>query len=249
MTSTSKFGKINNCHMNKEVLLMFYDEKQALKACEEDASLTFNLIREGYYELVDLLISNNKVDINICDSAGNDIMMRLLKAKQYDLVEKFMRKRNWNVNHQNLDGNTLGHILAKDSSISSLKILEKLTKKKDCILNIKNNKGETVLDKAINNNYIYAVLKILEDKRFNSIDVLSFKNLYKTYIKNTYYGKYSKLNNLEVIVESLEKKELVPSMQELLDRINDNMDIIKNEIMKNKSLILESIIDSSLVEV
>ena len=28
----------------------------------------------------------------------------------------------------------------------------------------KNNKGETVLDSAINNNYIYTVFKILEDK-------------------------------------------------------------------------------------
>ena len=120
---------------------MFYDEKQALRACEEEPSLIFELIKEGYYHLVDELISKNKVDINTVDFAGNDVVARLLKAKQYDLVLKFIRKRSWNLNHQNLDGNTIGHLLVKDTSVSALKILEHLTKSKRYLLNIKNKNG------------------------------------------------------------------------------------------------------------
>ena len=88
-------------------------------------------------------------------------------------------------------------------------------------------------------------MKILEDKRFDSIDILSFKKLYRAYIKNSYYGKYSKLNNLEIIVDNLEKKEkLLPRMKELLDSIINNMELIKRDILVNKSSNLEGIIDS-----
>ena len=228
---------------------MFYDEKQALRACEEEPSLIFELIKGGYYHLVDELISNNKVDINTVDFAGNDVVARLLKAKQYDLVLKFIRKRSWNLNHQNLDGNTIGHLLVKDTSVSALKILEHLTKSKRYLLNIKNKNGETVLDRAIHNQSAFSALKILEERRFNNIDVLSFKQLYQLCIKNNYYGKYSKLTNLENIVDSLEKKDdLVPSMSELLDKIVDNMEVIKHDLMKGKFSLLDQMINTSLRE-
>ena len=228
---------------------MFYDEKQALRACEEEPSLIFELIKEGYYHLVDELISKNKVDINTFDFAGNDVVARLLKAKQYDLVLKFIRKRSWNLNHQNLDGNTIGHLLVKDTSVSALKILEHLTKSKRYLLNIKNKNGETVLDRAIHNQSAFSALKILEERRFNNIDVLSFKQLYQLCIKNNYYGKYSKLTNLENIVDSLEKKDdLVPSMSELLDKIVDNMEVIKHDLMKGKFSLLDQMINTSLRE-
>ncbi|MBR3049494.1 MAG: hypothetical protein IKG58_02945, partial [Bacilli bacterium] len=90
---------------------------------------------------------------------------------------------------------------------------------------------------------LYAAFKILEDKRFNNIDVFSFKNLFNACIKNTLYGKYSKLTNLEVIVDSLEKKELNPSMRDLITKILDNMETIKWEIMNNSFKVLESIIN------
>ena len=228
---------------------MFYDEKQALRACEEEPSLIFELIKEGYYHLVDELISKNKVDINTVDFASNDVVARLLKAKQYDLVLKFIRKRSWNLNHQNLDGNTIGHLLVKDTSVSSLKILEHLTKSKRYLLNIKNKNGETVLDRAIHNQSAFSALKILEERRFNNIDVLSFKQLYQLCIKNNYYGKYPKLTNLENIVDSLEKKDdLVPSMSELLDKIVDNMEVIKHDLMKGKFSLLDQMINTSLRE-
>lgn len=249
LTKREPYDKIYNCHINREVLYMFYDEKQALRACEEEPSLIFELIKEGYYHLVDELISKNKVDINTVDVAGNDVVARLLKAKQYDLVLKFIRKRSWNANHQNSDGNTLGHLLVKDTAVSALKVLEYLIKSKKYLLNIKNKSGATVLDLAIHNQSAFQALKILEEKRFNNIDVLSFKQLYQLCIKNNYYGKYSKLTNLENIVDSLEKKEnLVPSMNELLNKIVDNLELIKNDLMKGKFSLLDQMINTSLEE-
>ena len=245
MTNKDKFVRINNCHVDKEVFYM-YNEQQAILACSEEPSLIFTFIKKGYYDIVEQLVNLGKIPVNLCDSVGNNVVMRLLKAKQYDLVLKLMKKRNWDVNHQNEDGDTFGHILAQDNSVSALKIVEQLMKKKKYIPNIKNHKGQTVLDLAINNNYIYTAFKFLEDKRFNNIDVLSFKNLYTVCIKNTYYGIYSKLNNLEVIVDSLKKKDLVPSMECLIERIDDNMDAIKGEIMRNNSSLLEEMINYSL---
>ena len=112
---------------------MLYDEKTAIKACEDEPSLIFTLIRTGKYEYVDKIISNNIIDINTVDEAGNDVMMKLLKLHEYDLVLKFMKKRSWKVNHQNYDGDTFGHILAKDNSIAALKVVEQLIKKQNYI--------------------------------------------------------------------------------------------------------------------
>ena len=121
--------------------------------------------------------------------------------------------------------------------------------KKYHFLKYKNKNGETVLDRAIHSQSAYPALKILEEKRFNNIDVLSFKNLYQLCIKNNYYGKYSKLTNLENIVDSLEKKdELVPSMSHLLDMIVENMEAIKQDLMRGKLSLLDQIVNSSLAE-
>lgn len=225
---------------------MLFDEQQMYDAYKDDPSLIFNLIKNCYFDVIDRLIDENLVNVNSVDTVGNDVCMRLLKAKQYDLVIKLMKKRNWDVNHQNEDGNTFGHLLALDSNIATLKVVEQLTKKKNYIPNIKNNKGETVLDRAINNNYLFTAFKILEDKRFDNIDVDSFRNLYNACIKNTYYGKFSKLNNLEVIVDSLGKKELCPKLQMIVDEINDNMEIIKKDILNDKATYLDFIIDNSI---
>lgn len=222
-------------------------EQELFNSCKEEPSLVFTLIKHGHYEIVEELLSKNIVNINIVDTVGNDVVTKLLKAKQYDLVLLMMKKRNWDVNHQNQEGNTFGHILAYDNSVAAIKVVEQLKKKKNYLPNIKNNKGETALDRALNNNYLYTAFNILEDKRFNDIDVLSFKNLFNVCIKNTFYGRYSKINNLEIIVENLEKKELNPGMQDLVDNINNNMDAIKKDIMNNKSNVLESIINSHLV--
>lgn len=249
MTNRVNSARIYNCHMNKEVFRMFSSEQQIFNACTDEPSLIFNLVKRGCYEMVEELVDEGIVSVNECDTLGNDLVTRMLKARQYELVLKFMKKRNWDVNHQNTDGNTFGHILALDDSVAALKIVEQLTKKKNYIPNIKNNKGETVLDRAINSNYVFTAFKILEDKRFNSIDVVSFKKLCNSCVKNTYYGKYAKLNNLEIIVNNLEKKDLDTTLRYVVEEISDNMETIKTEIMKNKSLLLDSIIDASLVQI
>lgn len=249
MTNRVNGARIYNCHMNKEVFKMFSSEQQIFNACTDEPSLIFNLVKRGCYEMVEELVDEGIVSVNECDTLGNDLVTRMLKARQYELVLKFMKKRNWDVNHQNIDGNTFGHILALDDSVAALKIVEQLTKKKNYIPNIKNNKGETVLDRAINSNYVFTAFKILEDKRFNSIDVVSFKKLCNSCVKNTYYGKYAKLNNLEIIVNNLEKKDLDTTLRYVVEEISDNMETIKTEIMKNKSLLLDSIIDASLVQI
>lgn len=225
--------------------MIFYNEDQAIQACKEEPSLIFELIKDGYYDVVNKILDKKIVDINTIDSTANDIITRLLKAKQYNLVLKYMRNKNWDVNHQNMDGNTFAHILVTHDYIHIAKILEQLKRNNKFMPNIKNLNNETILDRSINGNYISTTMKILEDKRFDSIDILSFKKLYRAYIKNSYYGKYSKLNNLEIIVDNLEKKEkLLPRMKELLDSIINNMELIKRDILVNKSSNLEGIIDS-----
>ena len=47
--------------------MLFYDKLQTMRACEEDPSLIFELIKDGYFDVVDELISKNKVSINVYD--------------------------------------------------------------------------------------------------------------------------------------------------------------------------------------
>ena len=237
---------------------MYYNEEKAVKACEDEPSLIFKLIREGQTKTIDKILSNKKFDINTTDSAGNDIITRLLKAKEYELVLKYMKRKDWDINHQNIDGNTFAHYLVSINYVHVIDIIKTLRRNQNFRPNIKNNKNETILDKSINENYIYTTLKVLEDNRFNVIDVVSFKKIYETYIKSneyeTYiksneYGKYSKVNNLQMIIKSLDKKdELLPTMQQLIEKVKSNMSLIKKEIMLNKSKYLEYIINDVLVE-
>ncbi len=229
---------------------MFGNEAQAIKACEKKPVLIFDLIRERQFDLVDKILSKNLVDLNTLDPAGNDVVTRLLKAREFDLVLKYMKKKEWNINHQNNEGNSFAHYLVSINYVYVVDIIKSIKRRKDFIPNLKNEKGETILDKSINENYIYTTLKILEDQRFNNIDVVSFRKLFDAYIKSSYYGSYSKLNNLEIIVGSLSKKDvLLPNMKQLLDEIKDNMDLIKDEIMSNKFKKLEKLIKKKLVEV
>ena len=226
---------------------MYNDKLDLYESCSEDPTLVFTLIKKGYFDVIDELIDEKKIDANLCDSVGNDVCMRLLKAKQYDLVIKLMKKRNWDVNHQNELGDTFGHILALDNDFRSIKVIDQLTKKKNYSPNIKNNMGDTSFDIAINNNYLISAIKFLEDKRFDNIGIGSFKKLYKVSIKNSTYGKYSKINNLTLIVNSLEKKELSIEIRDIVDQINDNMDSIKEDLLRDSNRFLDSIINNSIL--
>ncbi len=222
-------------------------EKNIYEACKDEPSLVFSYMKHEEYDLVEELLDRNIVNINTVDSVGNDVLMRLLKARQYDLLIRFMKKRNWNVNHQNEEGNTFGHILASDNSVGAVKVVNQLVQKSNYLPNMKNHKGETALDLALNNDYICTAFKILEDKRFNNIDISSFKNLLNVTIRNTFYGTYSKITNLEIIVENMEKKDLAPKMKDLVNHIQNQMDEIKEDIMNHHYGLLESIINSHLV--
>ena len=226
---------------------MFYSVMQAESLCDSDPSLVFSLIKENDVEVLNRIISKDDFDFTICDEDGNNIVMCLLKNKQYDLVLKYMDKVD--INHQNKDGDTLAHILVSLNYVSVKEILEKVLNDKRFILNIKNKNGETILDKSIHNNYLYTTIKILSNKRFNSIDVYSFKNLYETYIKSNNYGKYSKLSNLEIILDNLENKPLMPRMKKLLRNIYKNLDVIKSDLNVSKTENLDNIINGVIMEV
>ena len=227
---------------------MFYDETQAIKKCEEDPSLIFNLIDEDHKELVDRILTEKKVDINTTNSDGNDILSYMLKKNWNDLVLKYMKNKKWNINHQNKDGDTFAHILVMKKYLDVMEIIKQLLKNIKFIPNIRNKKGETILDKSINNNYIYTTVKILEDKRFNNIDLMSFKNLYESYIKNDNYEAYSKMNNLEIIIDNLEEKELLPKVEKIVEKIKEDYEQIKSQVINHELKYLDDIVYGTLKE-
>ena len=222
---------------------MFYDESKTMMACSDEPSLIFEVVKEGHFELVDKLLSKKKVDINICDDHGDSLLMKLLKKGQYEIVLKYMKRKDFDVNHQNYDGDTFAHILVSINYVKVLEIIKALAKNKNFMPNLKNNQGQTILDKAINDNYIYTTIKVLEDKRFNNIDVVSFKNLYDTYVDTNKYGKYTKLTNLEIIIDNLYNKTLLPNMEKLIKIIKENFEYIKEQLINNKKVGLDEIIN------
>lgn len=229
---------------------MFYDETQAIKACEEEPSLIFELIKEGHMELVDKLLKKKIVSLNTIDSDGNTILMKLLKLRQYELVEKYMNEEESNINNQNKDGNTFAHILATKDYVHVASIIKKLKRNKEIDPNIRNNEGKTILDLAISKGNLCTTLKLLEDRRFNNIDLVSFNNLYNTFIKSDDFGKYTKLMNLETIVKELSKKtKLLPRVEEIINLVKRNFDIIKNELMNNKLTFMDNIMKNVIKEV
>ena len=220
------------------------NKQEMIQACNDDPTYIFTLIKNGESEVIEEVLHKNIVKVNQVDSVGNDVITRLLKAKQYDLVIEFMKKRNWDVNHKNIDGDTFGHILALDSSLQAVEVVKQLTKKKNYDPNEKNNKGETIFDRAMSNNYLCTVFRILEDRRFNDIDVFSFKHLFNLTIKTKLYGKYTKIANLDIIVDSLIKKDLDSSMTKLIESIKENIKYIKQDILNDNPNKLESLINN-----
>ena len=226
---------------------MFYDIDKAIDACDEDPSLVFVAIKNNYRDVYEKVLEKENFDFNLIDEFGNNVLMRLIKNKDFDLVNKYILNKNLLINYQNHDGNTLMHLLVINNFIDIKEILEKILSREDFIPNIKNNDNESILDKAISSKYIYTVVKILSDRRFNNIGLYSFKNLYETYIKSNDYGTYSKLNNYMIIFDNLRRKRLMPSMMKLMKILKikekdiitdlessrlDNLDTIINYVIK-----------------
>lgn len=227
---------------------MFFDETHTIEACEGEPTLIFNVIEEGHKDLVEKIISKKKFDINVTDEKGNNVIQALLNKNWFDLVEKTINNKELDINHQNNEGDTFAHILVTKKYLLVMNIIKKLLKKDEFIPNIRNKKGETILDKSINNNYIYTTVKILEDERFNNIDLVSFKNLYENYIKSNNYGIYSKVNNLEMIIDNLVNKELLPKVRSIVESIAKDFEFIKNDVINNDTKVLDKIINNALVE-
>lgn len=225
---------------------MFYDEVKTINACDDEPSLIFELLKENHIDLIDKILSRKTFDINVVDEQGNNILTRLLKRGHYNIVLKHMKDKRWDINHQNNDGDTFAHILVSMNYVNVVDIIKGLKKNKNFSPNIRNNDGDTILDKSIKNSYIYTTAKILEDDRFNSVGVLSFKRLYDTYIKTNNYGKYTKLNNLEMIIYNLENKEVAPKVKEVINNVKDNFDIIKEEFINDKTDSIDNIVNSIL---
>lgn len=229
---------------------MFYDEEQAVKACEEEPSLIFELMKEGHMQLVDFLLKKKKVSLKTIDQDGNTVLMKLLKMRQYDLVEKYINDLDSDINHQNNEGNTFAHLLATKDYVHTANIIKKLRRNKEFMPNIRNNEGNTILDLAISTGNLCTTLKLLEDKRFNDIDLVSFTNLYNTFVKSEEFGKYTKLMNLETIISELSKKSrLLPRVEEVISLVKKNFDIIKNELMNNKLTFMDNIVKNVTMEV
>ena len=212
---------------------MFFDETSTIELCEEDPSKIFNLIDEGHEELTTKLLTKKIVDINTTNEDGNNVVMYMLIKGWYDEVLNFMKSKTWNINHQNNDGDTFAHILVTKKYLDVMGIIKAMLKNKKFIPNIVNNKNETILNKSMNNVNISTTIKILEDERFDNIDLVSFKDLYEKYIKNKSFGVLTKINNLEVIVDTLQDKNLVPRVQKLMKKISNNYKEIKQKVSNN----------------
>ena len=225
--------------------MIFYDRKQAIRMCKRDPKIIFELINEKYTDVVGEILNSNKSIINLCDNNGNSVMIDLLIKKEYDLILKCVKYKNWDINYRNKDGNTFTHLLVTHEYLKIVKILDQVKKNKKFIPNIKNNKDETILDMAVKSEKLCGINKILEDKRFNNIDIVSFKFLFDKYINNSYYGKYSKINNLQLVINNLDKKEkLKPRMKKVLKYIKNNIDIIKSDLLKNNSNNLDNFLET-----
>ena len=226
---------------------MFYDIDQAISACDEDPKLVFLAIKNNYRDVYEKVLEKENFDFNLIDEYGNNVLMRLVKNKDFDLVNKYVLKKDLLINYQNHDGNTIMHLLVTNNFIDIKSIVEKIMSREDFFPNIKNNNNESILDKAIESNYINTVVKILSDRRFNNIGLYSFKNLYETYVKSNNYGTYSKLNNYMIIFDNLRRKRLMPSMMKLMKILKikektiitdleasrlDNLDTIINYVIK-----------------
>ena len=214
---------------------MFYDETKTINACDEDPTLVFDILKEDLIELLDKILSRKQFDYSVTDEKGDDIMMKLLKKGKYEVVLNHMKDKRWNVNHQNNNGDTFAHILVSLDYSKVMEIIKALMKNKEFTPNIRNNEGETILDKAIQNGNTLLTSKILEDERFNEVGVHSFKKYYDTYIKSKSFGKYTKLINLEMIIDNLEYKEVSPRVKEIINYLKENFEAIKEEVIHNKT--------------
>lgn len=137
------------------------------------------------YEIAQLLI-NAGAHVNIANSQGNQSIHTLIVPISVDrrkVLLNLLIKNGAHINAQNYDGETMAHLVTYDGEKDWIDILQKyyglLVN-----FNIKNKKGETVLDLAINlGNNIGTQLEQLFKKR---VDIIGQNN--KVIAKNIEIG-------------------------------------------------------------
>ena len=224
-----------------------FTSDQAIKAAEEDPSIIFELIKTDNDELLNHMLDESLIDVNLVSSNNDSLAIKLLKSAKYELVLKVIKNKNWNVNYQNDDKETFGHILAKINNVAVVPIFKELKKNKNFDINIRNKDDKTIFDISVESHNAYVSTKIIEDERFNDINIFEFLKFYETYIDTNEYGKYSKINMIESIL-TMDGRYVNTRMQELLNHLKDNVKNIKKDIENDDYNLLNSIIKECIYQ-
>lgn len=224
-----------------------FTSDQAIKAAEEDPSIIFELIKTDNDELLNHMLDESLIDVNLVSSNNDSLAIKLLKSAKYELVLKVIKNKNWNVNYQNDDKETFGHILAKINNVAVVPVFKELKKNKNFDINIRNKDDKTIFDISVESHNSYVSTKIIEDERFNDINIFEFLKFYETYIDTNEYGKYSKINMIESIL-TMDGRYVNTRMQELLNHLKDNFKNIKKDIENDDYNLLNSIIKECIYQ-
>ena len=224
-----------------------FTSDQAIKAIEEDPSIIFELIKTDNDELLNHMLDESLIDVNLVSSKNDSLAIKLLKSAKYELVLKVIKNKNWNVNYQNDDKETFGHILAKINNVAVVPVFKELKKNKNFDINIRNKDDKTIFDISVESHNAYVSTKIIEDERFNDINIFEFLKFYETYIDTNEYGKYSKINMIESIL-TMDGRYVNTRMQELLNHLKDNVKNIKKDIENDDYNLLNSIIKECIYQ-
>lgn len=224
-----------------------FTSDQAIKAAEEDPSIIFELIKTDNDELLNHMLDESLIDVNLVSSNNDSLAIKLLKSAKYELVLKVIKNKNWNVNYQNDDKETFGHILAKINNVAVVPVFKELKKNKNFDINLRNKDDKTIFDISVESHNSYVSTKIIEDERFNDINIFEFLKFYETYIDTNEYGKYSKINMIESIL-TMDGRYVNTRMQELLNHLKDNVKNIKKDIENDDYNLLKSIIKECIYQ-
>ena len=224
-----------------------FTSEQAIKAIEEDPSIIFELIKTDNDELLNHMLDESLIDVNLVSSNNDNLAIKLLKSAKYELVLKVIKNKNWNVNYQNDDKETFGHILAKINNVAVVPVFKELKKNKNFDINLRNKDDKTIFDISVESHNSYVSTKIIEDERFNDINIFEFLKFYETYIDTNEYGKYSKINMIESIL-TMDGRYVNTRMQELLNHLKDNVKNIKKDIENDDYNLLKSIIKECIYQ-
>ena len=224
-----------------------FTSDQAIKAAEEDPSIIFELIKTDNDELLNHMLDESLIDVNLVSSNNDSLAIKLLKSAKYELVLKVIKNKNWNVNYQNDDKETFGHILPKINNVAVVPVFKELKKNKNFDINLRNKDDKTIFDISVESHNSYVSTKIIEDERFNDINIFEFLKFYETYIDTNEYGKYSKINMIESIL-TMDGRYVNTRMQELLNHLKDNFKNIKKDIENDDYNLLKSIIKECIYQ-